>query len=64
MRHDRRYAGVTAVVGDRVAVTDQNGRFTLRVPAGPSRIELTLGGFYELTAVIEPPADNTAAGDI
>ena len=56
--------GVTAVVVDRVAVTDQNGRFTLRVPAGPSRIELTLGGFYDLTAVIEPPADNTAAGDI
>lgn len=45
--------GVTAVVADRVVVTDQDGRFTLRAPAGPARVELSLGGFYTLTAVIE-----------
>lgn len=51
--------GVTAVVADRVVVTDQDGRFTLRAPAGPARVELSLGGFYTLTAVIEADGADT-----
>lgn len=45
--------GVTITAGDRVAVTGQDGRFTLRVPAGSVRIELELGGFYPLATVLD-----------
>lgn len=55
--------GVTVAVADRVAVTDREGRFMLRVPAGPARVELSLAGFYTLTAVLEPTGDGAGQAE-
>jgi hypothetical protein len=66
VRDDRTHEplpGVTAVVADRVAVTDRDGRFTLRVPAGPARIELALAGFYTLAAVLEASSETAAEAE-
>lgn len=43
-----------AVVADgRRAVTDRDGRFTLRVPAGSVRLQLSLSDFYPLDTTVD-----------
>ena len=45
--------GVTVAVLDRSVVTDAEGRFAIRVPAGLPLLELTLDGFYPLATTID-----------
>lgn len=45
--------GVTVAVLDRSVVTDAQGRFTIRIPAGLPLLELSLNGFYPLATTID-----------
>jgi hypothetical protein len=45
--------GVTVAAGGRQAVTDADGRFVLRVPAGEVLVEVSVAGFYPLSVPID-----------
>ncbi len=49
-------ADVAVAVGERRTTTDRDGRFALRVPAGPATIEVLLVDFYPLSTVVDVTA--------
>ena len=47
-------AGAIVAAGDRRTVSDREGRFSLRVPSGRTKIDVTVADYFTLSTTVEP----------